>query len=59
MPEFSPVGDGVMVSEENLSNFVRILALNSNLMSQIYLDTGESMQPYTSSEYISGPSSLL
>ncbi|KDN39950.1 hypothetical protein K437DRAFT_264412 [Tilletiaria anomala UBC 951] len=48
MPAFSPVGDGVMVSEDNLADFVRVLALNSNLMSQIYLDTGESMQPYTS-----------
>lgn len=40
----------MMVSADNLASFVRVLALNSNLMSQIYLDTGESMQPYTSSE---------
>lgn len=42
-----------MISEDNLPLFVRVLALNSNLMSQIYLDTGEAMQPYTSSECFS------
>lgn len=41
-----------MISEDSLPLFVRVLALNCNLMSQIYLDTGEAMQPYTSSEYL-------
>lgn len=48
MPEFSPVGDGQLLSAEALSSFVRILALHSNVASQIYLDTGEAMQPYSS-----------
>lgn len=48
MPEFSPIGDGQLLSADALASFVRILALNSNVMSQIYLDTGEAMQPYSS-----------
>ncbi|TKY85184.1 hypothetical protein EX895_006264 [Sporisorium graminicola] len=48
MPEFSPVGDGQLLSAEALPTFVRILALHSNVASQIYLDTGEAMQPYSS-----------
>ncbi|KAJ9477777.1 putative GTPase Activating protein [Pseudozyma hubeiensis] len=48
MPEFSPVGDGQLLSAEALATFVRILALHSNVASQIYLDTGEAMQPYSS-----------
>uniref|UniRef100_V5F1B9 Rap-GAP domain-containing protein n=2 Tax=Kalmanozyma brasiliensis (strain GHG001) TaxID=1365824 RepID=V5F1B9_KALBG len=48
MPDFSPVGDGQLLSAEALPNFVRILALHSNVASQIYLDTGEAMQPYSS-----------
>ena len=48
MPEFSPVGDGQLLSAEALASFVRILALHSNVASQIYLDTGEAMQPYSS-----------
>ncbi|EPQ27420.1 uncharacterized protein PFL1_04958 [Pseudozyma flocculosa PF-1] len=48
LPDFSLVGDGQLISAESLPAFVRILALTSNLMSQIYLDTGEAMQPYTS-----------
>ena len=48
MPEFSPVGDGQLLSAEALPSFVRILALHSNVASQIYLDTGEAMQPYSS-----------
>ncbi|KAN0065635.1 Tuberous sclerosis 2-like protein [Thecaphora frezii] len=47
LPDFSLVGDGQLISAEALPAFVRILALTSNLMSQIYLDTGEAMQPYT------------
>ncbi|SPO24940.1 related to Tuberin [Ustilago trichophora] len=48
MPEFSPVGDGQLLSADALASFVRILALHSNVASQIYLDTGEAMQPYSS-----------
>ncbi|KAJ1591196.1 hypothetical protein NDA11_006983 [Ustilago hordei] len=48
MPEFSPVGDGQLLSADALASFVRILALHSNMASQIYLDTGEAMQPYSS-----------
>ncbi|GAC97350.1 potential GTPase Activating protein [Pseudozyma hubeiensis SY62] len=48
MPDFSPVGDGQLLSAEALPTFVRILALHSNVASQIYLDTGEAMQPYSS-----------
>ncbi|PWZ00980.1 hypothetical protein BCV70DRAFT_187949 [Testicularia cyperi] len=48
MPEFSPVGDGQLLSADALPSFVRLLALNSNVMSQIFLDTGEAMRPYSS-----------
>ncbi|GAK62831.1 uncharacterized protein PAN0_002d1033 [Moesziomyces antarcticus] len=48
MPEFSPVGDGQLLSADALAQFVRVLALHSNVASQIYLDTGEAMQPYSS-----------
>ncbi|WFD34141.1 Tuberous sclerosis 2-like protein [Malassezia cuniculi] len=48
LPDFSPVGDGQLVSLSTLPKFVRMLAVNCDLMSQIYLDTGESMVPYTS-----------
>lgn len=48
LPDFSPVGEGQLVSLATLPKFVRMLAVNCDLMSQIYLDTGESMVPYTS-----------
>ncbi|CAO1630836.1 unnamed protein product [Sympodiomycopsis kandeliae] len=48
LPQFSPIGDGQLVSYEALPVFVRSLALNANVLSQIYNDTGESMQPYSS-----------
>jgi hypothetical protein len=48
LPSFSPVGDGQLISAGSLPIFVRSLALNANVLSQIYNDTGESMQPYSS-----------
>lgn len=49
LPSFSPLGDdGQLISAAELPSFVRSLALNANVMSQIYNDTGESMQPYSS-----------
>ncbi|PWN53656.1 hypothetical protein IE53DRAFT_366166 [Violaceomyces palustris] len=48
LPSFSPVGDGQLISVSALPAFVRTLCLKANLISQIYLDTGEAMQPYTS-----------
>lgn len=49
LPSFSPLGeDGQLISAACLSTFVRSLALNANVMSQIYNDTSESMQPYSS-----------
>lgn len=48
LPSFSPVGDGQLISASALPIFVRSLALNANVLSQIYNDTGESMQPYSS-----------
>ncbi|CAO1627695.1 unnamed protein product [Parajaminaea phylloscopi] len=49
LPSFSPLGDdGQLISAAFLPIFVRSLALNANVMSQIYNDTGESMQPYSS-----------
>ena len=50
LPDFSPVGEGQLVSLSTLPRFVRMLSVNCDLMSQIFLDTGESMVPYTSSE---------
>lgn len=41
LPDFSPVGDGQLVSATALPNFVRILALNCSLVSQIYVATGD------------------
>ena len=46
MPDFSPVGEGCLVSFAALPRFVCNLAMHSDLMSQIYLDTAESMVPY-------------
>lgn len=48
LPDFSPVGEGCLVSFAALPRFVCNLAMQSDLMSQIYLDTGESMVPYSS-----------
>ena len=48
LPDFSPIGDGQLVSLAALPRFVRNLAMHCDLMSQIYLDTGESMVPYRS-----------
>lgn len=39
LPTFSPVGDGQLISASNLGNFVKTLALNSNLVSQIFVAT--------------------
>lgn len=49
LPTFSPVGDGQLISAANLANFVRILALNSNLVSQIFVATNgrETGTPYS------------
>ena len=49
LPDFSAVGAGKLVSFDALPRFVCNLAMHCDLMSQIYLDTGESMVPYTSS----------
>lgn len=46
LPDFSPVGEGCLVSFSALPRFVCNLAMHSDLMSQIYLDTAESMVPY-------------
>ncbi|WFD19748.1 Tuberous sclerosis 2-like protein [Malassezia caprae] len=46
LPDFSPVGEGCLVSFASLPRFVCNLAMHSDLMSQIYLDTAESMVPY-------------
>lgn len=46
LPDFSPVGEGCLVSFAALPRFVCNLAMHSDLMSQIYLDTAESMVPY-------------
>ncbi|CAO1630522.1 unnamed protein product [Jaminaea pallidilutea] len=48
LPSFSPIGDGQLISAVNLAAFVRSLALNANVMSQIYNATGEQMTPYSS-----------
>ncbi|KAL4402251.1 Tuberous sclerosis 2-like protein [Malassezia pachydermatis] len=48
LPDFSPVGEGCLVSFAALPRFVCSLAMQSDLMSQIFLDTGESMVPYSS-----------
>ncbi|WFD01225.1 Tuberous sclerosis 2-like protein [Malassezia yamatoensis] len=48
LPDFSAVGRGQLVSFAALPRFVCNLAMYCDLMSQIYLDTGESMVPYTS-----------
>ncbi|PKI84253.1 Tuberous sclerosis 2-like protein [Malassezia vespertilionis] len=48
LPDFSAVGEGKLVSFAALPKFVRNLAMLCDRMSQIYLDTGESMVPYTS-----------
>ena len=48
LPDFAPVGDGCLVSLGMLPRFVCNLAMHCDLMSHIYLDTGESMVPYTS-----------
>ncbi|WFC96815.1 Tuberous sclerosis 2-like protein [Malassezia brasiliensis] len=48
LPDFSAVGAGKLVSFDALPRFVCNLAMHCDLMSQIYLDTGESMVPYTS-----------
>ncbi|WFD30600.1 Tuberous sclerosis 2-like protein [Malassezia sp. CBS 17886] len=52
LPDFSPVGDGQLVSFGSLTKFVRNLAMHCDLMSQIFLDTGESMVPYTSTDWV-------
>lgn len=46
LPDFSPVGEGCLVSFASLPRFVCNLAMHSDLMSQIYLDTAESLVPY-------------
>ncbi|KAK0568748.1 Tuberous sclerosis 2-like protein [Tilletia horrida] len=48
LPDFSPIGDGQLISANALPDFVRILAINSNLMAQIYNATGDTMTPYQS-----------
>ncbi|WFD45369.1 Tuberous sclerosis 2-like protein [Malassezia psittaci] len=48
LPDFSAVGRGQLVSFAALPRFVCNLAMHCDLMSQIYLDTGESMVPFTS-----------
>ena len=49
LPIFSPVGDGQLISASNLAYFVRTLALNSNLVSQIFVATNgrELGSPYS------------
>ncbi|KAE8223154.1 hypothetical protein CF319_g3769 [Tilletia indica] len=48
LPDFSPIGDGQLISADALPGFVRVLAINSNLMAQIYNATAETMTPYQS-----------
>ncbi|PWN40347.1 hypothetical protein IE81DRAFT_231583 [Ceraceosorus guamensis] len=48
LPNFSPVSDGQLVSASALPAFVRILALNGNVVSQIFDATGATLRPYTS-----------
>jgi len=48
LPDFSPIGDGQLISADALPAFVRVLAVNSNLMAQIYNATAETMTPYQS-----------
>lgn len=47
LPDFSPAGEGCLVSFATLPRFVRNLAMQSDIMSQIYLDTAESMVPFS------------
>lgn len=49
IPTFGPLGDtGQLVSAAALPDFVRVIALNSNLVSQISQATGDAMRPYES-----------
>lgn len=44
LPNFSPVGDGQLVSAAALPSFVRMLALNCSLVSQIYHSSTSSRE---------------
>ena len=52
LPDFSPAGEGCLVSSATLPRFVRNLAMQSDIISQIYLDTAESMVPFANNRVI-------
>lgn len=52
MPNFSPVGDGLVVSEDELPTFVRTLAISSHSMALIFMAIRRGYTCRTSTFYL-------